>query len=169
MCSVLFRLRYSENPSHDSFRRYRGNFPLYRLKPCVNLFVARETPMRSLSCFASWMVTNICGASLCSSGLLMCSRASCLGDPFCSVWRCCSPEVMEASAPTKKKSPAKRRFTPLVSPGKMGTICKGVLPSNTKKATSWAVRVFEEWRRERNATTTSEQCPLELLEKPAFA
>ena len=59
------------------FRRYRGNisevlittargrspravvistsdiFPLYRLKPCVNLFVARETPMKSLSCFAS--------------------------------------------------------------------------------------------------------------------
>ena len=66
---------------------------------------------------------------------------------------------MEASAPTKKKSPAKRRFT---SPGKMGTICKGVVPSNTKKATSWAVRAFEE----RNATTTGEQCPLELLEKP---
>ena len=51
------------------------------------------------------------------------------------------------------------------SPGKMGTICRGVVPSNTKKATSWAVRVFEEWRRERNATATGEQCPLELLEK----
>ena len=71
---------------------------------------------------------------------------------------------MEASAPTKKKSPAKRRFT---SPGKMGTICKGVVPSNTKKATSRAVRVFEEWRRERNATATGEQCPLELLERSA--
>ena len=57
-----------------------------------------------------------------------------------------------------------RRTSP-VSPGKMGTICRGVFPSNTKKATSWAVRVFEEWRRERNATATGEQCPLELLEK----
>ena len=57
-----------------------------------------------------------------------------------------------------------RRTSP-VSPGKMGTICRGVVPSNTKKATSWAVRVFEEWRRERNATATGEQCPLELLEK----
>ena len=57
------------------------------------------------------------------------------------------------------------RRTSLVSPGKMGTICRGVVPSNTKKATSWAVRVFEEWRRERNATATGEQCPLELLEK----
>ena len=69
---------------------------------------------------------------------------------------------MEASAPTKKK----RRFNSPVSPGKMGTICKGVVPSNTKKATSWAVRVFDEWRLERNATATGEQCPLELLEKP---
>ena len=57
-----------------------------------------------------------------------------------------------------------RRTSP-VSPGKMGTICRGVVPSNTKKATSWGVRVFEEWRRERNATATGEQCPLELLEK----
>ena len=54
-----------------------------------------------------------------------------------------------------------RRTSP-VSPGKMGTICRGVVP---KKATSWAVRVFKEWRRERNATATGEQCPLELLEK----
>ena len=46
-----------------------------------------------------------------------------------------------------------------------GKDCRGVVPSNTKKATSWAVRVFEEWRRERNATATGEQCPLELLEK----
>ena len=57
-----------------------------------------------------------------------------------------------------------RRTSP-VSPGKMGTICRGVVPSNMKKATSWAVRVFEKWRRERNATATGEQCPLELLEK----
>ena len=57
-----------------------------------------------------------------------------------------------------------RRTSP-VSPGTMGTICRGVVPSNTKKATSWAVRVFEEWRRERNATATGEQCPLEPLEK----
>ena len=54
-----------------------------------------------------------------------------------------------------------RRTSP-VSPGKMGTICRGVVPSNTK---NWAVRVFEEWRREPNATATGEQCPLELLEK----
>ena len=59
---------------------------------------------------------------------------------------------MEASAPTKKK----QRFNSPISPGKMGTICKGVVPSNTKKATSWAVCVFDEWRRECNATATGE-------------
>ena len=66
--------------------------------------------------------------------------------------------------PASKNSAEGRRTSP-VSPGKMGTICRDVVPSNTKKATSWAFRVFEEWRRERNATATGEQCPLELLEK----
>ena len=67
---------------------------------------------------------------------------------------------------SKRKSPAKRRFCAPVSPCKMGTICKGVVPANTKKATSWAVRVFEEWRKELNKGTTGENCPLTLLEKP---
>ena len=39
---------------------------------------------------------------------------------------------MKASAPTKKK----QRLNSPVSPVKRGTICKGVVPSNTKKATS---------------------------------
>ena len=55
-----------------------------------------------------------------------CSRAPCLGDPYCPEWHCCSPDPgdrgMERS---KRKSPAKRRFPVPVSPGKMGTICKG--------------------------------------------
>ena len=60
----------------------------------------------------------------------------------------------------------KPRFCKPVSPGKMGTICKGVVPPNTKKATSWAVRVFEEWRMERNKTATDEKCQSMLLEEP---
>ena len=52
-----------------------------------------------------------------------------------------------------------------VSPGKMGTIWKGVIPTNTKKSTSWAVGVFE-WRKERNKDATCENCPLTLLEEP---
>ena len=54
------------------------------------------------------------------------SALPCLCDPYCPEWRCCSPDPgdrgMERS---KRKSPAKRRFPVPVSPGKMGTICKG--------------------------------------------
>ena len=40
-------------PQEGGTVKHLGNFPVYRLKPCGNLFVARETPMKSLSCFAS--------------------------------------------------------------------------------------------------------------------
>ena len=65
----------------------------------------------------------------------------------------------------KKKSPAKRRYCAPVSPGRMGRICKGVVPNNTRKATSWAVHVFEDWRKERNKGD-GEKCTMTLLEKP---
>ena len=41
------------------------------------------------------------------------SRASCPGDPFCSVWRCCSPEVMEASAHQQKRNRQQSEDSPL--------------------------------------------------------
>ena len=62
---------------------------------------------------------------------------------------------------------AKRRFCMPISPGKMGTICKGVVPTNTKKATSWALHVFKEWRKESNRASTGEKCPSTLLEPDA--
>ena len=56
----------------------------------------------------------------------MCSRASCLGDPYCSEWRGCSPDPGDREMERSKlKSPAKGRFCVAVSSGKMGTICKG--------------------------------------------
>ena len=56
---------------------------------------------------------------------------------------------MESLASMGNKSPEIRDFI-LLSPGSMSRICKGVVPTNTKKAASWALRVFEEWRKERN-------------------
>ena len=47
----------------------------------------------------------------------------------------------------------------------MGKICQGYVLSNTRKSTSWAVRVFQSWREQRNKHVT-EQCPEKLLEKP---
>ena len=50
----------------------------------------------------------------------------------------------------------------------MDKICKGFVPKNTEKATNWAVRVFEQWRVERNRATSddSEMCPSNLLQCP---
>ena len=67
-----------------------------------------------------------------------------------------------------EEPPAKKtttRFASPVSPSKMDTICRGYLPPNTKKATSWAVRAFEQWRDQRSKKS-SKECPSDLLEKP---
>ena len=60
-----------------------------------------------------------------------------------------------------------KRFV-AVSEEEMEQICKGFVPKNTKKATSWAVKVFEQWRLQRNEMTNDDGklCPSNLLECP---
>ena len=66
--------------------------------------------------------------------------------------------------PPKKKG---RRFGSPTTDEKMEKICQGFVPPNTVKSTSWAVRVFEEWRAARNSQTVEEeQVPDDLLECP---
>ncbi len=57
-----------------------------------------------------------------------------------------------------------KRFVSPKSSADMERICQGVVPKNTQKSTSWAVRVFEEWRAQRNKATSDsgEQCPASL-------
>ena len=49
-----------------------------------------------------------------------------------------------------EEPPAKKttlRFaSPVSSPSKMDTICRGYVSPNTKKATSWAVRTIVQWQ-----------------------
>ena len=47
----------------------------------------------------------------------------------------------------------------------MMEITKGFVPENTKKSTTWATCVFEEWVLERNVSA-EEQCPVDLVQKP---
>ena len=44
-------------------------------------------------------------------------------------------------------------------------IMKCFVLANTKKRTTWATRVFEEWVLERNVSA-KEQCPVDLVQKP---
>ena len=64
--------------------------------------------------------------------------------------------------PLKKK----KRFLSPKKDDEMSLITKGYVPSNTRKQTDWAVRVFSEWRRQRNESDKSSQCPADLFEVP---
>ena len=67
---------------------------------------------------------------------------------------------------SKWKSPKKnKRFKSLTSESEMMEITKGFVLANTKKSTTWATRVFEEWVLERNVSA-KEQCPVDLVQKP---
>ena len=93
----------------------------------------------------------------------MCSNPFCLGEFWYVEWDCCS-----SPPPSKKKKTTKApggRFATPLSPKSMEQVCRGVVPKNTKKCTSWALRVFEEWRTERNSVN-EESCPENLLEEP---
>ena len=72
---------------------------------------------------------------------------------WCSQWDCCKPPELEMDdsdfeePPTTKTTPC---FASPVSPSNMDTICRGYVPPNTKKATSWAVHTFEQWQDQQN-------------------
>lgn len=42
---------------------------------------------------------------------------------------------------------------------------KGVVPTNTKHSTQWALRDFEQWRENRNKCVPEDPVPEELFEK----
>ena len=48
----------------------------------------------------------------------------------------------------------------------MSKICSIYIPPTTKRYTTWAVRMFDQWREEHN-TQSSKQCLLDLLGKPS--
>ena len=83
----------------------------------------------------------------------MCTNPCCLGTDWCSQWGCCKPPEFEVDDSDFEEPPAKKttpRFASPVSPIKIDTIFRGCVLPNTKKATSWAVRAFEQWRDQRN-------------------
>ena len=83
----------------------------------------------------------------------MCTNPYCLGTYWCSQWGCCKPHELKMDDIDFEEPPAKKtmpRFASPVSPSKMDMICQGYIPPNAKKATSWAVSTFEQWRDQRN-------------------
>ena len=79
--------------------------------------------------------------------------------PLCDVGN----DLEDFQLPSKAK---KSRFADPKSTAEMETLGKGPSVPNTEKSTTWAVRVFEEWRKQRNTKEAEEKCPDNLLEKP---
>ena len=73
----------------------------------------------------------------------------------------------ECVEPAKKK-----QFKLPTRDEEIAVLSKGVIPPNTEKNTKWAMRVFSEWRYQRNSelckedTCSSHLCPDDLLDDP---
>lgn len=80
------------------------------------------------------------------------------------------PDLHDFLPPRKKAknatSPAGARFKVPTTDDEMAVIGKGYVPQNTQKNTAWAVRVFFEWRTERNKIASGDHCPEDLIDKP---
>ena len=80
------------------------------------------------------------------------------------------PDLVDFRPPKKKaetnERPSGTRFKTPTSDDEMATFCKGYVPQNTQKNTAWAVKVFSEWRAERNSISSEKQCPADLLDNP---
>ena len=68
----------------------------------------------------------------------------------------------------KKRQPLKEienssRFRSPVKESEYSEAAKGVIPTNTKKSTNWAVRVFESWSNERSVRRISYSVMIKLL------
>ena len=76
---------------------------------------------------------------------------------------------LELEEPVKKKcrkslSLRKRRFGQSVSEN-LSEVTKPIMPKNTKKNTSWALRNFNDWRSERERHCPQEVCHSDLFKR----
>ena len=71
---------------------------------------------------------------------------------------------LEDFQPLRKKP----KFKAPLADDEMATVSKGFVPPNTRKNTTWAVKVFSEWKAERNKNAGGSRslCPDSLLERP---
>ena len=76
-----------------------------------------------------------------------------------------SDNDFEPPHPKRGKKATKSRFRAPATNKEMEVLSKGYVPANTRKNTTWAWRVFTEWRAERNKIQT-EACPMDQFDKP---
>ena len=75
----------------------------------------------------------------------------------------CSFSVREPLPPVGTNEPLPcQRFT-FASEEHLADLAKGIVPLNTTKSTKWALKIFEDWKQERNEQFKSNPVPENLL------
>ena len=106
----------------------------------------------------------------------LCDFVRCPGnDPFClgmTESNCCGippkPKHCKLSL-AKMKAPAlspTSRFNVTVTEKDINKPSKGCIPAGTAKSTSWAIRTFQQWIKQRNERLPQELYPVDILQKP---
>ena len=68
-------------------------------------------------------------------------------------------EVEKLEEPSSKLQKLDKRFDFNVTSDDLTCVMVGETPVNTERSTTWAVKIFDDWRRSRNATATTDLCP----------
>ena len=79
-------------------------------------------------------------------------RLKCAREPLIS-------EVDKSEELSSKLQKLDERFDFNVTSDDLTCFMEVETPANTKRSTTWAVKIFDDWRRVRNATATSDLCP----------
>ena len=115
---------------------------------------------------------KLCTLTLCET---MESQA-CSKSPFCigmCEWTGCDgahgvnvelrPQLVQSEPlPTTSASEKKPRFD-FASDQQLSELSKGLIPANTSKSTTWAIKTFELWSEERNKSRPQDPVPADML------
>ena len=97
---------------------------------------------------ANWCPCHICSPRMKKKSL----RLKHMRKPLIS-------EVDKSEELSSKLQKLDERFNFNVTSDDLTHFMEGETPANTERSTTWAVKIFDDWRRARNATATSDLCP----------
>ena len=74
-------------------------------------------------------------------------------------------EVYNSEEPSSKLQKIDERFNFNVTSHDLTCFMEGETPVNTERSTTWAVKIFDDWRKARDATLTTDLCPENIFNK----
>ena len=116
---------------------------------CSEKLVLVEGEERNLCLgLANWCPCHVCSPRMEKKSL----RLKHVREPLIS-------EVDKSEELSSKLQKLDERFDFNVTSDDLTRFMEGETPANTERSTTWAVKIFDDWRRVRNVTATSDLCP----------